>query len=324
MKFRGGLRLFSELTEPGLIVTAFGASTMDETYMQGPETLSARASAILCGSIAGCDKQIVSTSKPPGPDAIPLKWMVKGRVDDPVALKGSVLGAVSFSRMEQSPFLPGERERERWELEYGDLDARGRVILFFSDERTRAISKAIPSGAGERDLIALVRDVVAIQARPAAEAQTAWLSYLLNARFDQGKKAALRTLVRERTPWQQLQPVIERLMGDAKLSTPMREFAFGIVVIGLRRDRWQSDPMSVVDFLCRQFGVEADRELLLLYILQLKLLLHYASQEAERAAWAPALKRTADCLRRRESALSAVPELAEEYRELRAAHPGLF
>jgi hypothetical protein len=118
--------------------------------------------------------------------------------------------------------------------------------------------------------------------------------------------------------------VIERLMGDAKLSTSMREFAFGIVVIGLRRDQWQSDPMSVVDFLCRQFGVETDAELLLLYILQLKLFLHHASQEADRAAWAPALKRTADCLRRRESALSAVPGLAEEYQELRAAHPGLF
>jgi hypothetical protein len=135
------------------MITAFGAVSVDDTYLQGPETLSARASAILCGFIAGYDKQVVSTSIPSGSDAIPLKWMVKGRVDEPVALKGTVLGAVSFSRMEQSPFLPGDRERERWELEYGDLDTRGRVILFFSDAHARALSKAIPSGAGERDLI---------------------------------------------------------------------------------------------------------------------------------------------------------------------------
>jgi len=306
------------------MATLVGAKTIDDTYTEGPETLVARAPTVVAGAVAGYDKKIVSTSTPPGPDAIPLKWVVDGRVDQPLALKGSIPGAVSFSRMENSPFVPAQPARHRWELEYGDLEPAGRVVLVLGNDPARVLLKVIPSGAGERDLIALVRDIVGIQARPAAEAQRAWLSYLLNAPFDQGRKAALRTLVLEHMAWPQLQPAIERLMGSTALSMPMREFAFGIVVFGLTHDRWQSDQTAVVDVLCRQFQAETRSGVLLSYILQLKLALQYATQEAGQAARAPALNRTVDCLRRRESALSAVPELADQYRQLRAAYPGLF
>ncbi len=274
--------------------------------------------------------RILSASEPPGPDAIPLKWVVTGRVDNPRTLRGAVQGAaVAFSRAESSTFVSDETDVPSWELEYGDLQPSGQVVLFVAGgpvgggAPANPLTQAIPSGAGEADLASLVRDIVAIQANPATQLD-AWLAYLSSARQDRGREAALRSLVKMKANWKRTQPVLEGLMANPSLSRPLRAFVFGIVAFGLTTRAWDRDQLPVVDFLCRQFESVRTPESSLGYILSLKRVLNYAMEEAARAARAPLRERIVDSLKRSEPQLARTPALAEQYRQIRASYPGLL
>ena len=303
---------------------SFATTGADQVYATGPETIADRSSTILVGPVSAYSRRIVSTTQPPGSDAVPLKWIVSGRVDKPTILKGSMPGPVTFSKPEQSLILPNDQNQEEWELDYGDLEEGDEVVLFLSGEPADPVIRAIPSGLGGRNLAALVRDIVAIQSRPENESQAAWLSYAEQTSIEEGRKAALRSLLQMQVDWTHLLPVLERLVQNPNLSDEMRAFSFGIVVFGLTQGRWGPDQVEAVDFLCRQFESEGQPQLMLRYILSLKLALRYTMEEGVRAAREPMRRRIVDCLKGRESTASMVPQLAEQYRQLRAAYPRLF
>jgi hypothetical protein len=306
------------------MTTSFAARAADQIYTTGPEILAARSSTILTGPIAAYSKRIVSTSEPPGPDAIPLKWVVTGRTDKPTMLKGLLAKPVAFSRSEQSPVLPIAPECELWELDYGDLLEGDEVVLFLNGEADRPVIKAIPSGVGERGLASLVRDIVAIQSLSNSELQVGWLSYVEQAPLEHGRKAALRALLQMRVDWPRLMPTLKRLRTNPTLSDEMRAYSFGIVTFGLTRGQWESNQVPVTDFLCDQFESEWRPKLMLSYILSLKLALRYAIEEAAKVEREPVRKRIVEGLKRRESTAAKTPELAEQYRQLRAVYPNIF
>lgn len=306
-----------------MAASLFATGRAYETFTSGPETLVAKSPIILVGRVAALSKRVVSTSTPAGPDAIPLKWIVTGRVDNPTALKGSSGSTmVNFSREEQSPFLPPARNGEEWEAEYGDFGEGDSVVLFGGPQHFPA--KALPSGVGERDLASLVRDIVSIETGTKGDRQRAWLTYLDDARFDESRKSALRALVQMPIEWKALAPALDHFWDRASLSAGVRAFSFGIVVYGLTQERWKADQVSVADFLVRRFEAEENPKLVLQYVLHLKLALKYSLQGHEKGVLEPVPKRIADALRRREPIVSRMPDIAEQYRQIRATYPGLI
>jgi len=300
------------------------AAQAADRYTSGPEVLAARSSSIVTGPVEGYDRKVLATSQPPGPDAFPVKWVASGTLQQPAVIKGRLRGPVNFARPEQSLLLPEDGSREAWELEYGDVVPGGKVVVFIASDANPSAVKAIPTGAEEQDLARLVREVVAIQSRPPHELEGAWLGYLRSASMDQGRKAALRTLVQRDVAWKPLAANLDALMADKSTTGGTREFAFGIVVFALTQGHWAAEQPVVADFLCRQFEREQQPKLLLSYILVLKLALKYSPEQATLAARQPLRNRVVDCLKRREAEASRLPELAEQYRQLRAAHSGLF
>ncbi len=296
----------------------------DQIYSTGPEAMVARSWSVLAGRLSRYSRQIVSSSEPPGPDAIPLKWIVTGTVVDPVALKGAATGPVAISRPEQSPILPNPGNVEDWEQAYGDLQDGGTVVVFLGgDSAHPAVIKAIPSGSGERDLATLVKDIVSIQSEADKQLRiAAWVAYFDRARLDEGRKAALRSLLNERADWQTVASALERV--NSSLKEPMRTYAFGFVAFGITEGYWTAQQAAAVDFLCRWFESEGSPNVLLQDIMTLKLVLRYTAEEGARAARERLRIRVVDSLRRMESRASANPELAEQYRQIRAAYPGLL
>ena len=171
------------------------------------------------------------------------------------------------------------------------------------------VTKALPSGTGERDLAALIKDIVAVQAlAQPSQQESAWLAYLERARVDEGRKAALRSLLQLGTDWNRLGPALDRFLANPASSEAIRAFAFGIVVFGLTGGRWAQSQGAVAAFLCRQFMSEGRTGLVLQYLLNLKLVLKYTMEEAHRAAREPLRS----------------PELAQQYQQIRAMYPGLL
>jgi len=303
---------------------AYAAKRADEIYTAGPETLTARATKIVAGPVSAYSKRVLSTSEPPGPDAIPLKWIIAGRVDNPKPLKGPATGAVSFTRAEHSALIADTVDVPSWELAYGDLRQSGQVVLFLGSDPENDVIQAVPSADGELDLASLVRDIVAIQSNPGNGKLKAWLAYLGTARNDHGREAALRSLVQMNADWKRMRPTLDRFMGNPSLSQHMCGFGFGIVVFGLTNQKWEQDQVSVADFLGRQFEIARTPKLAFQYILSLKMALRYTMEEAARGDREPIRKQIIDGLRRNEPVASRTPEVAEQYRQIRATYPSLF
>lgn len=295
----------------------------DAIYRQGPETLAAAATTIAFGPIAGYSKQVESRSGD-GPDAIPTRWTVIGRIERPVVLKGQApAGSVAFSRPEHSIFLPPDGSAFPWEADYGEIAPDDNVVLFFGPGARGRGPRAVPSGDGDRDLIGLVRDVVRIQATVGAQARAdQWLAYLGSAPTDERRKAALRSLVAIPIDWARFEPVLRDLLRNPRLGQGIRAFGFGIAAWGVTREAWGADRQVVVEFLGRTFAAEPDPELALLYAYSLELILAYADDEDFRAARQPVRRQVADHLRLRPSLRitggpAPEPESEEQYRELR-------
>jgi len=300
------------------------AGRADEIYTSGPETLVARATQIVTGPIAGYAKRVTLTSEPPGPDAIPLKWTVSARVDHPRQLKGSTVGAVNFTRAEQSSFVTEPGEVPAWEREYGHLQESGHVVLFLASDPAVQVIKAMPTAEGQLDLASLVSDIATIQSRPEASRQDAWLGYVGSANTDQGRQAALRSLIQMNADWKRMRPALDRLLANSSSTGRMRAFAFGIVVFGLTNQKWQQDQAAVAEFLGYQFELARSSDSALQFILSMKLALGYTMEESARAAREPVRRLIVESLKRSEADASKVPAMAEQYRQIKATYPALF
>jgi hypothetical protein len=281
----------------------------EQIYMTGPEALIARSATILAGAISEYARQVKQTTQPPGPDAAPLRWMVTGKLESPRTLKGpAVAGALAFSRLEASLLvsLPGEDD---WMLDYGELREGGEAVVFLPSRTV------LPSGSGERDLVGLVSDIVAIEQQPDEQSRVrGWLAYLENARVEGGRQAALRKLVDGQVEWKSLEAPLGRMMGDPRSSERALGYAFGIIAFGLTRDHWAKVQMRVAEFMCGIFDSESRPLLLRQYIPALRM-----------AATRPDLRGiVAASLRRKKSSASATPELAQEYDDIRRQDPGLL
>ena len=308
------------------MTTSFAAGRADEIYRTGPEVLTAQSSTILTGPVSSYSKQVLTTSQPAGPDAVPLTWVVHGRLENPGVLKGAARGPVSFSRNEHSVFIPADRNQEAWEKQYGDLGPDDQVVLFLSGDPKSPQIKALPSGMGERDLAAIVRDFVAIQAMEPQAKEAAWLAYLERSHTDEGRQAALRSLLRAKIDWNRLGPALNRFSANPARSEAMRGYAFGIVVFGLTEGLWTRSDKAAGQYLCRQFESASadDEDLLLDYLLKFKTLLQYTSEEAHKSARAPLRTTIGECLKSREGVLKKSPDLAEQYGEIREDYPGVL
>lgn len=305
----------------GVAGMAHGGNSADEIYKTGPETAAAASRRIVAGAVSRYSRKVTSTSEPAGPDAIPLLWIASGNVERPADLKGGTAGAVAFSRTEASPIVADTVSVPAWEAEYGDVQPSGQVVLFLGDAGQ---AHAVPSGQGEHDLVALIRDIVAIEGRAGDTQIEGWVGYLQSANTDAGREAALRSIVRLHAEWKRTAPALDRLLANAALDDQIRGFAFGIAVYGLTKNEWTHDQGAVADFLGHQLGNARSPRLAVSYLLSMKLALRYASEEAEREARAGLRARLAAALARNEAALSKSPEAAEQYRQIRAAYPGLL
>ena len=88
-------------------------------------------------------------------------------------------------------------------------------------------------------------------------------------------------------------------------------------------DNWIQDQLPVADVLGREFESVRTPRSTFQYILSLKRALHY-TEESEEADRVPLRRRIIDSLKRSESAASKSPEIAEQYREIRADYQAFF
>jgi hypothetical protein len=252
-----------------------------------------------------------------------MTWVVKGRLESPRALKGTVRAPVTFSRKEHSVFVPADQNREEWEEQYGNLGPDDQAVVFASGDPQSPRILVVPSGSGDRDLASLVSDVVSIQAMELPAQVDGWLGYLVQTGSDKGREAALRSLLRAQAGWDRLAPVLARFSASSALSDAMRGYTFGIVVWGLTQGLWTGSETGVAEYLCRQFSAAPadDEDLILDYLLKFKTLLSFAKGSANYAAVRMTVGK---CLRSREGSLQRYPDLAEQYRDIRRDYPGIL
>jgi len=284
----------------------------DQIYASGPESLAAGALTIFAGPVSGYTTHILTTSKGDAP--IPLTWIVSGRIDQPHTLKGApAKSAIEFVRQERATVLQADPSVPEWQLEYDHLAPEDHVTLFLTGDPAQPLIAAIPSGRGPRDLAGLLSEILPILGiQDSAEQIGAWLYYLGIARSDEGRKAGLRALLRLNVSWTKFGPAIEFLIGSP--NSPMRSYVFGLVTFAGRKGKFGLDAAA---FLSRHFVKETDPRVSLGYVLNLKMLLAFTSSGALKAT-------IADGLRYRASSGPLPPEIAEQYRQIHAAHPGLL
>jgi hypothetical protein len=303
-----------------MALTGFAAPNADQIYQSGPESLAAESWAIVAGPITHYSKQITSASE--GAEPIPLTWTVSGQLAQPIQLKGTVPShPLVFSREERSPLVPQDPSVPAWQLSYGELAPGDSTVLFFQGDRTKPVITVLPSGADSGDLIALLQAILPIQAiKDPAQQTTTWLQYLEEPHSqDEGRKAALRSLIKAKVAWPKLAAALGR-----NSSPDIRTFVFGIVAYAVMRERFGADQPQAVDFLCREFAVEQNPRIALQYVLTLKLLLRYTAQEEGKHDRLPLEQRIVDALKQRRSMAPLTPELAEQYKQIQAAYPGIL
>ncbi|MGC2236671.1 MAG: hypothetical protein WA584_10950 [Pyrinomonadaceae bacterium] len=293
----------------------------DQIFRTGPETLVAETQTIVSGTIVNYSKQILSQSQP-DENGFPLKWTVKGEIGQLQILKGAFMsGSLKFTRAEQSVMLSKDEASLYWEDIYGELQPEGQAVLFIDGKNQKLILKIIPSGKDEQDFITLVKDIVRIQAlKQPDERIKQWLQYLDTASSDEGRKAALRSLVNAPVEWGKLAPELERLLSNSKNSSNIRVFGFGIAAFGVIEEKW-SDNRPAVDFLCRIFLAENDARMTMQYMQHLKLILRYSDDESFRKVRQPIRRQILDCLRRREATGRLEPQLEEQFKQVWATYP---
>lgn len=301
--------------------TSIPARRADQIFRTGTETLIAETPTIVAGRVADYSRQTAEPTQPAAPHSIPLRWVVNAEVREPQTLKGrAVTGSRRFSRQEQSMLLPEDQTAYYWEGVYGELQPDGRAVLFIGGGTQKPILRVVPSG-GEQDLVALVKDIVKIQAlkRP-EERMLGWLEYLRQPASDEGLRAALRSMVKASIEWAKLAPELERLLTDSRRGGDVRAYAFGIVAFGVVEEKWGGNRRQAVDFLCRIFSAEQDTNQSMQYMQYLKLILNYSNEESLRNARQPLRRQLLDCLKRREAEGNLAAQLENQFRQVWATH----
>lgn len=301
-------------------MTVFAGPAADQIYQSGPETLATKSWLIVTGRVAHYSKLVTSASA--GAEPIPLTWVVSGQIEQPVAIKGvAPTSPMTFSTEGRSPIAPANPAVPVWQADYGELVPGETAVLFLQGPSENPTVTALPAGKDSTALIALLEDIVRIQQSATAEQTAAWQDYLRSARSDEARKAALRELVRLRTPWSSLAPVLEPLVKDPTTNADVRGFIFGIVTFAVIHEVFAAPRTDIVQFLCREFVTTQNPRLLLHYILNLKLLLTYTGQSEGRQGRLPLEQKIIEALNERASIGPLPPELAEQYRQIRATHP---
>ncbi len=267
----------------------------DDIFTQGPETLIAQTAAIIAGPVSNFSKRVTERS-PDTPSGVPLRWVITGDLINPQFLKGEpTRNAVHFTRSEQAMFVPRPDPLPVWEQNIGEWQEGDSAVVFLARSNPPEIIKVLPSGAGDRDLISLVKEIGSIQSsdKPAPEK---WQVYLLTANGDEKKKIALRSLVDGQISWDQLAPLLQKVMTTA--DTNLRLFTFGLIGYQVTHDKW-SGGRSVVDFLCRQLERETDADVTAQYLSHFELMLRFASDEDFRIQRKELRERLRSCLEAR-------------------------
>ena len=297
---------------------AFPAEPMDradQVFRIGPEDLVAQSSSIVAGSIVSYSREIQRYSAP-GPDAIALVWTAQGRIDNPTTLKGAPPPVpIRFSKPERSFFLAPSSTTPIWETAFGELAPSGRAVLFFGED---AGPRVLPSGSGDQDLIALVKDIVRIQAiRDPDQQRRSWLQYLAGAPSMEGRHAALRSLVRAGAGWSEMEPALTQLAIAERTPPDLRAFAFGFVAYQVTVQTWGARSKGSLDFLCQMFSAETGTEQQLRYLQSFKLLLSYAVEEPRQESRRLVQQSIMGCLETWASHGLSVRELRQEYNQVR-------
>jgi hypothetical protein len=225
------------------------------------EAAVAEAAAIIVGRPERCGRVVLQWS--PDPSPLPLEWLTTAALHDFRILKGEAPSVpVRFARVERVEALPPPRSMAEWEADFGTLSAGDDVVVLLSQCRPPVVSRAVPSGDDERDLATLVAHLVALQQCTDAQQRVAgWVTYLESGAIEEGRRAALRTLVGDEVPWPRLGPVVDRLLRSPGESADLREYTFAALVHGLIAGRWSEALTDVVQLLCARFLTESDPEL---------------------------------------------------------------
>ncbi len=306
--------------------TNAGSHRADEIYRRGSETLIAQSTTILAGPISNYSQNVQLRSEG-GADSIPLRWVVSGVIDKPQTLKGQApSGAVRFSRAEQSIVLPKDPSTADWESVYGELTLDGQVVIFFGDTSPESILKVLPSGAGEENLIGLVKEIVQAQAiADQSERVKRWLLSIKSCVSDECRKAALRSFIADRGEWPQLVPILEQALSNSQLSREFRAFGFNIVVYNVIQEKWGDSRDAVLAFLCRVFSNELDPRLAIQYVYSLGLIFKFCDDEDFRSQRRSMRQRLESCFEQRRSLAAndnsaGNRNLEEQYQTLRAKY----
>ena len=230
------------------------------------EAAVAEAAAIIVGRPQRHGRVVLQWSAEPSSQ--PLEWLTTAELHDFRMLKGDAPSVpVRFTRVEGVELFPLPAAMAEWEADFGTLSPDDEAVVFLNQSNPPEATKAVPSGDDERDLATLVAHLVALQQPTDPEQRvTGWLTYLASGPLDEGRRAALRTLVGDDVPWQRLGPVVDRLLQSSGERADLREYAFVAMVYGLIADRWAGAQTDVVQLLCARFVAESDPDLVVAYL----------------------------------------------------------
>jgi len=266
----------------------------DEIYTSGPETLIAQSNSIVAGPVTKFSRKTLQSAAPSG---TPLRWEIAGDIVRPHVLKGDPPPLpLHFTRREQAAFLD-RQDAAAWETDFLEWQDGDQAVVFLHGAGKTAALRVYPSGAGERDLAAIVKRIAAIQAiaDPSARFE-AWRNELKSAPTAAEKRAALRSLAGMNKPWSDLSVTLGEEM---TLAAPaMRTFVFGLVAYGIAHSRW-TDASAPAGFLCARLEHETDWDVLSQEIATCGLLLAFANEEGHREERQPLTDQLRRCLSRR-------------------------
>ncbi len=312
-------RMCSIAVTMGMLLLQGGAmNRLDEMFTTGPETLVAKAGAIVSGPVSHYSREVKEESKGAAP--IALRWTVSGQLDKPEVLRGAAPpGAVRFRREERSPFLPVAEPLPLWEQEFAQWQPDDKAIVFYSSAKPPVILKVLPSGTGNRDLISLVRLIVSVPAsgHDASAQAEAWRQQLeSNAASLEIKKVALRSLMKLTREWSEVSRTLRAVMAGA--DPGLRSFTYGLVAYEMVHQKWtdQSEPAS---FLCDQLAKLNDTDLAETYLQYLDMVLRFAGDEDSRSQRKPMRDQLRSCLK--EQCLQASAPIAAACKETLGRHP---
>jgi hypothetical protein len=300
--------------------TAVPADQADQIFRIGPEDLVAGSSSIVSGRVSLYAQEVQKYSQP-GKSGLPLEWIARGQINRPTLLKGTAPPApIRFSRAEHSRFQPTNSAISIWEESFGELSPDGQVVLFFGKEDS--VLKVLPSGSDQQNLVALVGDIVAIQAIPdPARQRQSWAQYLGSAGTEEGREAAMRSLVRAGADWTEMEVAFRALFAQTGLSGDARTFAFSFVAFHVTQGTWGNDVNQAVELLCQTFSTEKNPKQQLRYLQSFKLILVYAVQVPQQKSRQPLKQSVAECLRAWASPGISDPAVAQEYKQIRSQFP---